>query len=90
VAEQLDPPWTGIAIDVPEKQFFHVMRAYHLAGRCSGCNACEEVCPMGIPLSLLNLKIAKEVETLFDYRTGQDAETPPPLATFQKEEELPL
>jgi ferredoxin len=88
VAEQLDPLWVGIAIDLPQKQFFHVMRAYHLAGRCSGCNACEEVCPMGIPLSLLNRKIAREVEALFAYRTGQDAETPPPLATFKKEEEL--
>ena len=90
VAEQLDPRWVGIAIDVPQKQFFHVMRAYHLAGRCSGCNACEEVCPMDIPLSLLNRKIAKEVEDLFDYRAGQDAETPPPPATFEKEEELPI
>jgi ferredoxin len=90
VAEQLDPSWTSIAIDLPQKQFFHVARAYHLAGRCSGCNACEEACPMGIPLSLLNRKIVREVEALFDYRTGQDAETVPPLATFEKEEELPL
>jgi ferredoxin len=90
VAEQLDPSWTSIAIDLSQKQFFHVMRAYHLAGRCSGCNACEEACPMGVPLSLLNRKISREVETLFDYRTGQDAETIPPLATFKKEEELRL
>ena len=90
VAEQLDPPWMGIAMDLSQKQFFHVMRAYHLAGRCSGCGACEEACPMEIPLSLLNRKIAKEVEALFEYRAGQDVETPPPLATFKKEEELPL
>jgi Fe-S oxidoreductase len=90
VAEQLEPPWMSIAIDVPQKQFFHVMRAYHLAGRCSSCNACEEACPMGIPLSLLNRKIAREVQALFDYKTGQDTETIPPLATFRKEEELPL
>lgn len=90
VAEQLDPQWMRIAIDLPQKRFFHIMRAYHLAGRCSGCNACEEACPMGIPLSLLNRKIAKEVEALFGYRPGQDAATPPPLATFMKEEELPL
>ncbi len=88
VAEQLDPLWMGIAIDLPQKRFFHVMRAYHLAGRCASCNACEEVCPMGIPLSLLNRKISKEVEALFGYRTGEDAEMPPPLATFKKEEEL--
>jgi len=90
VAEQLDPQWMGIAIDLPQKQFFHVMRAYHLAGRCAGCNACEEACPMGIPLSLLNRKIAREVEAMFGYKAGQDAVTVPPLATFKKEEELPL
>jgi len=90
VAEQLAPSWMSIAIDLPQKQFFHVMRAYHLAGRCSGCNACEEACPMDIPLSLLNRKIAKEVEALFGYSAGRDAETAPPLATFRKEEELPL
>jgi L-lactate utilization protein LutB len=87
-AEQLDPPWLSIAINLPQKQFFHVMRAYHLAERCSDCNACEEVCPMKIPLSLLNRKIAKEVQDLFGYRTGQDAKTPLPLSTFEKEEEL--
>ena len=90
VAEQLDPQWMGIAIDLSQKQFFHVMRAYHLAGRCAGCNACEEACPMGIPLSLLNRKIAREVEAMFGYKAGQDAVTVPPLATFKKEEELPL
>jgi formate dehydrogenase subunit beta len=90
VAEQLDPQWMSIAIDLSQKRFFHIMRAYHLAGRCSGCSACEEACPMGIPLSLLNRKIAKEVEDMFGYRPGQDAVTPPPLATFMKEEELPM
>jgi len=90
MAEQLDPSWMSIAIDLPQKQFFHVMRAYHLAGRCSGCNACEEACPMGIHLSLLNRKIAKDVEALFGYRTGLDPQTPPPLATFKKEEKLLL
>lgn len=89
VAEQLDPPWMGIAINLPQKQFFHVMRAYHLAGRCANCNVCEKVCPMHIPLSLLNRKMAKEIETLFGYVAGRDAETPLPLATFQKAEELP-
>jgi formate dehydrogenase subunit beta len=90
VAEQLEPSWMSIAIDLSQKQFFHVMRAYHLAGRCSGCSACEEACPVDLPLSLLNRKVAREVESLFGYRAGQDADTPPPLATFEKEEELAL
>jgi ferredoxin len=90
LAEQVDPAWVSIAHRVPEKAFFHIMRAYHLAGRCVECHACDQACPMGIPLSLLNRKIAKEVESLFGYVAGGDPETPPPLATFRKDEELPL
>jgi ferredoxin len=90
LAEQVDPPWVSIAHGIPEKAFFHVMRAYHLAGRCVECHACDQACPMHIPLSLLNRKIAKEVETLFGYVAGGDPEIPPPLATFRKDEDLPL
>ena len=45
---------------------------------------------MEIPLSLLNRKVAKEVELLFGYKAGMDAVTRPPLSTFSKEEQLPL
>jgi len=90
VAEQVDPHWTSIALELPEKTFFHVMRAFHLAGRCVGCDACEAACPMNIPLSKLNRKLAKEVEALFGYRTGGDPETAPPLATFDPDERLRL
>jgi ferredoxin len=90
LAEQVDPMWISIAHRVPEKAFFHVMRAYHLAGRCVECHACDLACPMNIPLSLLNRKIAKEVEALFGYIAGGDPATRPPLATFQRNEELPL
>jgi ferredoxin len=90
LAEQVDPAWVSIAHRVPQKAFFHIMRAYHLAGRCVECHACDAACPMHIPLSLLNRKIAKEVEALFGYHAGGDARVPPPLATFRKDEELPL
>ncbi len=90
VAEQVFPHWTSIALELPEKYFFHVMRAFHLAGRCVGCDACEVVCPMDIPLSKLNRMLAKEVEALFGYHTGDDPETLPPLATFSPEERLRL
>jgi formate dehydrogenase subunit beta len=66
------------------------MRAYHLAGRCVECHACDQACPMHIPLSLLNRKIAREVAGLFGYVAGGDPDVPPPLATFRKDEELPL
>jgi ferredoxin len=90
VSEQVDPHWTSIALELPEKHFFHVMRAFHLAGRCVSCDACEAVCPMGIPLSKLNRKLAYEVEASFGYRTGDAPEDAPPLTTFDPEEKLRL
>ena len=88
VAEQVDPHWTSIALDIPEKMFFHVMRAYHLAGRCVVCGACEAACPMDIPLSKLNRKVAKDILDSFGYKTGDDPENAPLLACFNPEERL--
>jgi ferredoxin len=39
---------------------YHMMRAYHLAGRCTGCDECERVCPEDIPLSLICRKIEQD------------------------------
>jgi len=90
LAEQVDPQWVGIGIDFPEKYFFHVMRAYHLAGRCVDCDECERVCPVNIPLSLLNRRIAREIAELFDYTPGLSPDEASPLTTFLPNEELPL
>ena len=55
---------------------WQIVRAFHLAGRCSGCGECERACPAGIELSLLNQTLAKAAEENFDYRAGikDDAE----------------
>jgi len=47
--ERDDSTWVGMGIGVNEKRTFHLGRAYHLAGRCIGCNECERVCPVDIP-----------------------------------------
>jgi Na+-translocating ferredoxin:NAD+ oxidoreductase RnfC subunit len=67
---------------------WNTVRAFHLAGRCISCYQCERVCPVNIPLSLLNRKLEKEVLKLFNFQAGIDAETPLPFSTFEKEEKL--
>ena len=87
-AERLDPAWVGIKIAPAQNQVWHAIRALHLAGRCAGCQACERACPVGIPLSLLNRKLEKEVSGLFDFEAGMDDKTPPPFSTFKQDEVL--
>jgi len=86
--DKLDPMWVGIRIAPEENRIWHTIRAYHLAGRCSGCNECERVCPVNIPLSLLNRKLAKDVEGLFGFQAGLDDKEMQPLGAFEKDEKL--
>ena len=51
---------------------WHILRAFHLAGRCVGCDECTRACPAGIDLRLLNLSLAKAAEEHFAYRAGMD------------------
>ncbi len=86
--EQLDPQWVGIRVSPGENEVWHTIRAFHLAGRCISCNECERVCPVDIPLSLLNRKLEKDVLQLFGFRTGMSADAVPPFAVYKKEERL--
>ena len=61
---------------------WHIVRAMHLAGRCAGCAECERVCPMDIPLNLLNRKMAKELKELYDYEAGFEVNDKGPLASY--------
>ncbi len=84
-----DSLWIGMQIELPEKYFFHTFRAMHLAGRCVECNECERVCPMDIPLSLLNRKLVKEVGELFGHQGGMTTE-PTPFVTILGDGEVAL
>jgi coenzyme F420-reducing hydrogenase delta subunit/ferredoxin len=68
--ERDDSTFVGLGIRLNEKRTFHLGRAYHLAGRCVGCNECERACPMDIPIGLLNQKISKVLEETFEFRAG--------------------
>jgi len=83
VLDRLNPQWMRRSVDVSENTAYHIARAYHLAGRCIQCGECQRVCPVDIPLMELNRKFYKDVEELYDYEPGTNAEAPPLLSTFK-------
>jgi len=87
LANTRDPKWLSERTTFEENAMFHMIRATHLMGRCTGCQECERVCPMNIPISLLFRKNNEIVENLFGYVAGKNADEQPPLLTFKKTEE---
>ncbi len=61
---------------------YHLNRAYHMVGRCTGCMECDRVCPVDIPLQTIFKKVRKETLELFDYEAGVERDAIPPLSTF--------
>ncbi len=86
MAEQLDPQWLRRSVNISENTVWHIIRAFHLAGRCASCGECERACPMDIPLMLLNKKVEKDVKELFDYNAGKELDGKPLLAIFKPDD----
>lgn len=82
-----DNPASGVenkaAADSFEEKLFHIIRAFHVAGRCTDCGECSRVCPQHIPLHLLNRKFIKDINEIYGtYQAGADPDTRPPLLNF--------
>ncbi len=66
-----------------EEQLFHVIRAFHVSGRCTDCGECSRVCPQRIPLHLLNRKFIKDIDTFYgEYQAGETSEGKTPLTSY--------
>ncbi len=70
-----------------EEKMFHIIRAFHVAGRCTDCGECSRVCPQGIPLHLFNRKFIKDINQLYgEYQAGETADARNPLVSFTQED----
>ncbi|MBE5750217.1 MAG: 4Fe-4S ferredoxin [Clostridiales bacterium] len=90
-----DNPNSGVenkaAADSFEEKMFHIIRAFHVAGRCTDCGECSRVCPQHIPLHLLNRKFIKDINTFYgDYQAGEEVGSRAPLVNYTKEDIEPV
>ncbi len=67
-----------------EEDLFHIIRAWHVAGRCTDCGECSRVCPQNIPLYLLNRKFIKDINEIYgEYQAGADMESKPAMLHYE-------
>ncbi|MEE8394033.1 MAG: (Fe-S)-binding protein [Rhodospirillales bacterium] len=78
--------WIERSNNTSENFGYHLVRAIHLAGRCIDCGECQRVCPVDIPVRLLNKKLEKEAFEMFDYEPGTDSEAPSLVSSFLDED----
>ena len=82
-----DNPGSGLqnraARDDFEEKLFHIIRAYHVAGRCTDCGECSRVCPEHIPLHLLNRKFIKDFNELYGpFQAGEVSGQMSPMCAY--------
>ena len=86
-----DNPNSGVENKSPANEFeeklFHIIRAYHVAGRCTDCGECSRVCPQNIPLHLLNRKFIKDMNDFYgEYQAGEEVGSRAPLVSYTTED----
>lgn len=82
-----DNPKSGVENKAPANEFeekmFHIIRAFHVAGRCTDCGECSRVCPQHIPLHLLNRKFIKDIDSFYgEYQAGAEVGSRAPLVNY--------
>ncbi len=80
------PQWVGKGQNKTDIQTFHFLRAFHCAGRCTDCGACEAACPMDIHVRAFTRKLNKDALDLFGWEAGLDMTKRPPLDTFNPDD----
>ncbi|NHI93067.1 MAG: 4Fe-4S ferredoxin [Candidatus Lokiarchaeota archaeon] len=79
--DQIKPIWFDKTTELSDIIIFHIVRAFHVAGRCTSCGDCTNSCPMGIDLTLITRELEKVVKNRYDFISGIDPEKPIPFGS---------
>ncbi|OGP24860.1 MAG: hypothetical protein A2X99_02515 [Deltaproteobacteria bacterium GWB2_55_19] len=86
ITEKNMPQWIETSAHPRGNLSWNLTRAMHLVGRCTFCGECERACPVNIPLNLVNQKMIQVVKDAFDFRSGYDEKTHPPMIVFSPDD----
>ena len=70
----------------PETLLFHIGRMLHMSLSCVSCGACEDACPMSIPVAQFFSLVGNKNQEEFDYVPGRSLDEPPPLRVYEEKE----
>jgi formate dehydrogenase subunit beta len=79
---------TGALELPPDIALFHTGRMSHMAVSCVSCGACEDVCPMSIPVAQVFAMIGEVLQKESDYVPGRSLYEPLPLLTYLEKDSV--
>ncbi|MCF6281131.1 MAG: 4Fe-4S binding protein [Candidatus Polarisedimenticolaceae bacterium] len=87
ITDRTMPSWVDQAAHTKGVFGWHLTRAMHLVGRCTGCGECTRACPVNIQVDLFNQKMKEVIQESFDYKSGYSMEVKPPLITYNTDDQ---
>lgn len=86
IVDQTQPQWFGKTTAEEDTLMYHLIRAFHSAGRCVDCGACSRACPMGLDLRMLNKKLQKDIHLLYNYTSGINPGDTPVFGSYRMDD----
>jgi ferredoxin len=84
--DESKPQWVRKGQEAIDIRTFHFLRAYHCAGRCTDCGACERACPVGINMRVFTKKLEQDCYEQYGWEAGLTLDERPPLDTYRPED----
>ncbi len=70
----------------PDTLLFHIGRASHMILSCVSCGACQDACPMDIPVAQVFSLLADRAQAALGYTAGESREQTLPLVDYEMDE----